>query len=828
MKALTGLDRAHEVVALLQSIASPNDHQPLVVKSEEEASTTLPNGHHQLLLGAFAHIPFFANLPKNVQRVCSQEPFGVRQIGQPKDIKSSVIYMQGAKLDKHAGLYVVLDGEVLLHSLPHSEPKVNTAAATEQNLGQEVVRLQPGDAFGDEVLLEFGSERDSRGGGAASSRARTASAPKGVCCIHLTSSKVLSEIATFLKQQSSALFFLHPSLCLEALRKVAAKRSSTEVARVSQCLDAIGVFNSTVDNNAANQLASTARFSELIAGQHVFLEGERVDVCHVVVYGQVVLCQDGAVYDASYIHSPAPQLGHVVDQCIAGDVLIDPAPWFHGSWPCSAVASTRAGIISIPESTYCTLRDTGTACGASRQFVQLLSKSARTRLDNQRVAQYVSVFRSMHGVAMDKRVELAKLMTLATYQPDQPFTAKAHQELILVSGQARMFTEQRQSMAHVDAAETGASTASQMRVSAPSVQIQTKHDESAPNQTTVFAPIPNVTDTTLSDCVQFSVKKCLSLHMVVTLATGDDLPTLLQQLQQLSNLKETADAVAVWVAKISFFVSSYETVLLARSLKQFCESSSWPACSTSMLAESSRLEGINAVTLEEVMLPGDVIGWHIFPCRVRTEGSRFRAVVKTDVAVIAHSDIEGLGSSLLFRRGAAYIQPQWQVKLVAALRSQPHDRSPEHVATTVMGLQNIPPLSYLRKEGPGALTNVCAQIQLRQLKPGAIICQQDHNVNEIFIVLAGNVESLVSARVQVTPYRSKGSFWLAVRLKTAAKFIGLAKNAQIRGGVRQNLHFHSYDNRHTHEYDEARWSRQQECIAVYGPGDWAVCVFVNT
>lgn len=795
METLQGMADATDMQDLLsmlaqgQTSAAPGSREP-----------TLENKKRgKLLLAAFAHIPFFSNLPEDVRQTCSTKPFAITMI-ESKDETFSLIYKQGAKIDANAGLYVILDGEVALHTQPHAElqhASHSTSiphATILADFGPETVRLKPGDAFGDEVLAMHDNESQDS---STSSWKRSTSAlvPKAAVYIQLTDSTVLHAIACFLKLQSSALYFLHPGLCLEALRKAAAERSQVELVRVAQCLDAVGVFAATLGHDVGLQVALTVEFADYMPGQHIFLENDEIEACSVLVYGKAVLCQDGAAPDDAWSHNPAPQLGNVVDELPFGYVLIDPAPWFHGVWPCSAVASTRAGVIRIPEATYRNLRSKHAAF-APHQFVKLLSKpaSTRTRLDNHRVAQFLSSFPSMHGVPMDKRGALAQHMSLDTYETNQYLTPCQHQECIVLSGQ--IFTDD--GLNTNNAAEAGNLNKKNFHKMSPGAALRIQQETTIADRAT-----PDVPSNT--DWLQICAEKGCSLHMLVKSSTGHTLKAYLHELAQTKEQTDDQASTAQFLGNISPFVSAFELLLLARSLQHFRES-----------ASGDGAPGLSAMVDDQggsasMVKQGDVIGWHVFPCKTMMESNR--VISHTDVAVLKHHDIEGLYSAQIFRQSSSYIQPQWQSNIIDALRSLPKDRSHEDVATTVTGLQNIPILVFLQQAHPDAYKRACAQMLLKELQPCATICSQGQHAEEMFIVLKGTLESVVSAHEQhVNHERAAACFWQSSR-KQSISTIGQFRSSRPHS-ANHSIYMQTRDGGEL-------WPKSSgsECTAVYGPGD---------
>ena len=810
MQALHGMPDAAIVQDLLESMLSQVQPSASIGGSREPTLKDQKRG--KLLLAAFAHIPFFSNLPEDVRQICSTEPFAVMQVTEPKDETAWLIYRQGTKMDANAGLYVILDGEVSLHTQTHGELSASSLqrsaniphATILDDFGPDFVRLKPGDAFGDEVLAMHDSESQDS---SASSRTRSTSAlvPKAAVYIHITNATVLHAIVRFLKLQSSMLYFLHPCLCLEALRKAADERSQVELVRVAQCLDAVGVFANSLGPDVGLQVASTVEFADYIPGQHIFLEHDVIEACCVLVYGNAVLCQDGAAPpDDARLHNPTPHLGNVVDELTFGDVLIDPAPWFHGVWPCSAVASTRAGVIMIPEATYLKLRSKHDAF-APHQFVKLLSKpaSTRTRLDNHRVAQFLSSFPSMNGVPMDKRSALAQLMSLDTYETNQYLTPRQHHELIVLSGQ--MLAENV--LKSNNATDTGHLNVAMFNTMSPTAALQMlEQTTSADKQTrqhTESAATPAVSSN--SNWLQMCAEKGFTLHLIIRSCTGHTLKAYLREVVQIKEQTDDQASRAQFLGNMAPFVSAFELLLLARSLENFRESASGdraPGCSALEEDESRSADRVQQ---------GEVFGWHVFPCE--TEKERSRLISPTDVAVLAHRDIEGLHSAQIFRQSSSYIQPQWQSNIIEALRSPPNDRSPEDVATTVTGLQNIPMLVFLQQEHADAYKRACAQMVLRQLRPGATICSQGQPVGEIFIVLQGTLESVVSAHEQHLDHeQATACFWQSSRKKPISVIGNFRSSRPLSANHSINTHMH---------HDPEPWSKSfgPECTAVYGPGD---------
>ena len=643
MEALDGLSSSAHVQSLLESML-------LHEKSDLEDKERL-----KLLGQAFAHIPFFANLPEEVRETCCQEQFAVCHLIKPVDGQVSMLYKQGARLDGHSGLYVIIDGEVVLetsgslhshlhaddwHQQPHS---LSSPLQGDVGVGPEMetARMRSGDAFGDEVLMMHEQDRsntrktvgEEEGGGCGGlTRFSSAVVPKMVFCIILNNPKVLHAIATFLKKQSSALYFLHPSLCLGALQKAAVTRSLIEKVRVMQCLDSVGLFDSSMSCNDKLEFASTCEFAVYQPGQQVFVEGSSIDSCCVVMFGKVLLCQDGAAPNAEWPgNQHAPHLGHIVDELTSTDVLIDPAPWYHGVWPCSAVVSIRTSVIIIPVETYEKLRSVHAAF-TPRQFVRLLSKpcSTRTRLENQRVAQFLSVFPSINGVAMDKRVELAQMITLDTYQPGQILTCCETQELIVLSGAAQ------------EARELDEDGMTRRRPG--------RHDEDGMTRNADMMQCGR-------PCMVEEIDRDVGL-----VACLHDLVAYLHKLGHVQDQPSTYSSSRFEVDQIAHFVSVFEAMLFARSCEHFTFASTG-SDDTHGPSALERIPNRKAGRPAGMVGPGDVIGRHIFPSRTRKD-SRYSITKTMAVAVLSCSNVEGPDAVPIFRQGSFVIHPQWQLKLI--------------------------------------------------------------------------------------------------------------------------------------------------------------------
>ena len=787
MEALEGLAVAGEVQELLESLLGSGD-----ASQQGGASPTATNERKSWLLQeAFAQVQFFANLPTEVRELCSLEPFTVSQLaGKAGDESGALFYRQGAKLEDHAGLFVLLHGEVVLETHAHdAQPK---------SLGAEKMLLRPGDAFGDEALF---AEYES----ASVARATSAVVPQHAVVIRLTSNKVLRAIGGWLMQQPSLLYFLHPRSCLDALRKDPAKRSPTELMRVAQCIDAVGVFGSQLDEEMGLEVASTVNFADVLPGQLVFQEGDPMDECFVLIHGRTILCQDGAAPDSSHPHNPCPKFGNTIDELCAGDVLIDPAPWFRGAWPCSAVAATRVGVAKIRPSTHAKLRQSDVTF-QPRQFLQLLGKPAgtRTRLDNQRVAQFLSAFPSMQEVALDKRIELAGFMNLATFDSGQQVSAKAHQEFIALSGHARVVEDEPSATAPGGEAE----------------------HSMASRTFTGSKPV---------SWLRLSVAKGFSLRLAVRLSMHCDLSKCIHEVLNSGGHADADATRTAFLGKVAPFLSCVEALMLKHSLQSIEDASLNNSATDTMPASFD----VFRASPEKDVMPGDVIGWHLFPSRNRKGINKVHVLAPMSVAVLMHRDVEGSEAAHIFRRGSACIQPQSQIKLTEALRSSPQYRSPEDLADIVTSLKNVPPFSVLQPTQPEAVRKLCEQISLRELPPGAKIFSQGRRVEEILIILQGTMKSIVSSK-EVCGGQER-PFWVSVR--TAAKFLRRAK----RSGDSQHM-THHLSSKHTirhqstskrpqsalhahyqtqpalfhhalSEEEETRWDREHECIAVYGPGD---------
>jgi CRP-like cAMP-binding protein len=787
MEALDGLAVAAEVQTLLQSLLGSEQD---VSQHGSVASPTTVTEQRKiwLLQEAFAHVRFFANLPPEVRELCSLEPFAVSQpASKAGDKWGAQIYKQGAKLEEHTGLFVILHGEVVLYS--HAQDSQTLA---------ETMRLRAGDAFGDEVLF---ADHESAG---SVVRATSAFAPESAIVIRLTSNKVLRAIAGWLMQQPSLLYFLHPRLCLDALRKTPATRSPTELVRVAQCLDAVGVFGNRVGENTGLEVASSIEFADVLPGEHVFQEGDHMDACFVLIHGRMLLYQNGAAPDASHPHT-SPQFGNAVDELCAGDVLLDPAPWLRGAWPCTAVAATRAGVVKIPQFTYTKLRQSGVAF-QPRQFLQLLRKPAhtRTRLDNQRVAQFLSAFPSMHEVALDKRIELAGFLNLATYGSGELVSAKAHQELIVLSGHAR-------------------AVENETSVTAP-------HGEAEHAERSIGSSTP--AGSMLKKWLETCVAKGFSLTMAVRLSTHHDLSEYTSALEKTEGQADADASRALFLGKVAPFLSCMEFLMLDRSLRSIKAASLNDTFATDTGLNSS--DAGRARPADDVTM-GHVIGWHTFPSRNRKNFEAVRVSETLSVAVLMHRDIEGSESAHIFRRGSVYIHAQWQNKLIEALRSSPQYRSPEDLADVMSGLKNVPPLSLLQPTQPEAVREVCGQIILHELAPGAKICAQGHKVDEVLIILKGTVKSIVFSKDICNPR----AFWVGARaaVKLATLHGGKpsanshfsqgqkAKTGQMQGQKSKQPQSASHARLPTFlhhapsEDQDTHWGREHECVAVYGPGD---------
>ncbi len=146
----------------------------------------------------------------------------------------------------------------------------------------------------------------------------------------------------------------------------------------------------------------------------------------------------------------------------------------------------------------------------------------------------------------------------------------------------------------------------------------------------------------------------------------------------------------------------------------------------------------------------------------------------------------------------------------------PLDRSPDHVENTVMGLQNIPILSFLRH--PDVFQEVCAQMTLLELQPGARICDEGQSVECIFIVLQGTVESFVSAHA----VGSSSGDWRSKLRRGSQKIqaVNVIRRTSISDSRRKSRSPSSHGH-HTPMYEDSCWSRstRPEVTAVFGPGD---------
>jgi CRP-like cAMP-binding protein len=789
MQALQGLAAGADVQALLESMILPDGATAGTRPTKQE-------NVEQLLLVAFAHIPFFANLPIEVRELCSAEPFQVVQIRAPHNTEYAVVYRQGAKVEGGSGLYVILDGQVAMLSLSNAQSG-STKSVDSDLLGPNIVRLGAGDAFGDEVLIQRDTndvEHSSAAGPNRSlQRCTSAVVPSSAFCILLTSPRVLQAIANFLVQQSSAFYFLHPMLCLKALRTQGARRIPAQVAQVAQCVDALSVFSSPLGQEIGHLFSSTVEVVEVLPGQPVFQEYHPIDGCYVVLHGQVLLSEAGARPSPSLPVNPCPHLGNAVGELGDGDVIIDPAPFYHGLWPCSAVALTKASVLYIPETTHHCMRKAGLAF-ASRQFEQVLSKpqSRRSRLDNQRVAQFLSSFSSMKGVPMDKRVELANLMSFDTYYPEKHLVVCAGQELIILSGSALVLEEDRTGQGNAATEPMGGmvSPMTALRLLDDTLQreLQQSHvrDPCSPGSEGRFqhaARRPNTLPSGKHLAQTFAEQMGSSISIIVALNMEQDLEDFLEEIADAEDQDE-AEALCVLLRdSISPFLSHFDAQRLEVALYQF----------------SKRVQSEKQKRSPEVVVrSGDVIGWHVFPCKNRQEDSRFIPLTRMAVAVLAHSEIDVQRPlSGIFKRSSVYIPPQKQVDLVKALLSKPPDRHPEQTATLVMGLQSILPLAFLHKLHPMVFKEICEHMVLLAVGPGETIREAGQNVEEVFVVLQGSTECHVAVNEQDFDHVRR--FWLpsgATSLKVVQ-----TRNSQ-------------------HEWPAVLSAHMCECIAVHGPGDF--------
>ena len=674
-----------------------------------------------------AHIPFFANLPAELRAICCEEQYDKCAVSG-----ENVLYRQGSTVEEGAGLYVILEGAVWLHA--HDRGSHQGSRAGEESVGPERLRLGVGDAFGDEVL-----HRQLFGG--SIKRSTSAVAPVSTSCVVITSKRVLCALATFIGALPSAFYFLHPLPCLQALRTAPDERGRTEELRIVQCLDGLGVFGKKC------ALAHSVSFREVERGQVVFLEADRIDACYFVAYGQVVLSQHGASPDTAQPANPCPLLGHVVDELCAGDVLIDPAPWFHGVWPCSAVASTKAGILGIPRMAVEDLKSQGVFFN-SRQIVKLLGKqAARTRLENSRIAQFLSSFRSMRGVPMQKRVEMAQLLTLVEHQPGDYFPQRADHELVLLSGAIRI----------VSGDVCDVSRPHKLPASSQNIPLEEHHGIIADKDPTPCV----VVDQALSSSherLQAWIDAAVSFDVAMDIACSKTPGAFLQDLENIEEQSHADDRCNQLLSIASGLLPAFETAKLASWLK-ICRQTKKSGAHDSLICASADL------------FPGDVIGWHMFPCRVPTEKSYFSALSPAAFAVLAHCDVEGLQAANIFRRGSACISLRAQASLTKALRSPPPRNNPEDIADTVAGLQNTSLLSIVRQSHPEAFGEMCGQTLLRELAPGDLVRWRGEPVDEVYIIIKGKLESVVIAGMH-------------------------------EGGER-----------------ESSWAQREECIAAYGCGD---------
>ena len=770
-EGLKDLEVASEVQALLESML------PEATGPPPHASRS-----HELLQAAFAHIPFFANLPGDLRDMCITEGVTVVRLGERRDLPTAandpglcVLHRQGARVDADASLCVIVDGTVAMHA--HSPPK----AASGHDLGPEVMLLRPGDAFGDEVLGQFGSlsfSPDTEHGGREVQYCRSAAVHDTAVCIQITHRRVLGAIADFLAKTSSMLYFLHPQLCFASLRKPAGSRSPLDVLRAAQCIDALCIFGQPLGQDTGHFVASSVDFADVLPGQSVFLEREPIcpfekHACFVVVHGQVALCRDGAGPDHAMPRNPCPHLGHIVDVLSRGDVILDPAPFYLGKWPCSAVALTSASVISIPAAAYQHLRNIGMGF-AGGQFEKLLSKPphCRTHFENQRIAQFLSAVRPMLCVPMDRRVPLAKLMSLLVLQPDQVLTLDAPRDMIVMSGRARVLDKRcgipQESSPSGKASSNQGSISPEMALQILNAKPQTPLPSSDEKHQQEQYPNADVTSAVHTNWLEkFGAKGC-SLLIVVAMTMGKD---LIETLFEISDLEDAAAAKTARqdiIERIGPFLSSFEALWLSHSLMQHCQ-----------------------FATGDVVQAGDVIGsGTVFPSsKGRNLSNQFVVLERLAVLEMTHNDSAKQRTPQIFRRGNVSIPSHMKPQFCEALTLQPQQRSPEHIANARSGLQNIPPLSYLLELAPEAFEKVCEQMTLVHLEPGETMQNAGERVVQIYVVLQGLIEGHVCSPLQT--FDDAFRFW----------------------------HAHDHDLERTSWQRNQAHARKDECIAVYGPSD---------
>jgi hypothetical protein len=223
---------------------------------------------------------------------------------------------------------------------------------------------------------------------------------------------------------------------------------------------------------------------------------------------------------------------------------------------------------------------------------------------------------------MDKRVELAQMITLDTYQPGQILTCCENQELIVLSGAAR---EQPENAARELDQDGMTRNADMMQFGRPCTVEEIDRD----------------------------VGLVACLHSLVA---------FLHKLGHVQDQPSTYSSSRFEVDQIAHFVSVFEAMLFARS----CEHFTFVSTGSDDTHGPSALERIpnrKAGRPAGMVGPGDVIGRHVFPSRTQ-KNSRYSITTPMAVAVLSCSNVEGPDAVGIFRQGSFVIHPQWQLKLI--------------------------------------------------------------------------------------------------------------------------------------------------------------------
>ena len=290
-------------------------------------------------------------------------------------------------------------------------------------LGEVKTTLKPGDAFGEDTLIHSVKTRWC----SANMVGSGPNSPGIAIC--LDADDVLDGIHGYMAGKLSPTYHVRPTWCRAAMTISPSQRSKQDIVRFLHCLDGVRAFEWLRDPKVVKEIMTTAQLTTARPGDVVHAEGMPAIEVKILVSGSVTLRKLAAIapQEMPFVGSPTFERGRgqdgggnvdggYDDRCkwgdavgaiVAGDLVLAPAPWDLGVWPCSAIAgSDGCEMLSMPSSTYRKIAKSRKCRLNGRQYAELLFKEERSELENGRLASYLSRD-LLEGVPMDRRVHVA-------------------------------------------------------------------------------------------------------------------------------------------------------------------------------------------------------------------------------------------------------------------------------------------------------------------------------------------------------------------------------------------------------------------------------------